>query len=170
MHLDNLCRPCDLMAPVALFQQCQGVPIGHRSATLARHSANFTHTTCWFVPDVVRLLGPPGAGVAMGGGCGAISFVSQKISDSDCSWPCWAHDRRNHPNELEVDAPASLISALPPCALYTFPRLHPTALAISVAPIPSLRSDTMPARSKFTGRHCKSLFRFAALVPARCRS
>ena len=36
--------------------------------------------------------------------------------------------------------------------LYTLPRLHPTAFAISVAPIPSLRSDTMRARSKVTGR------------------
>ena len=40
--------------------------------------------------------------------------------------------------------------------MYTFPRLQPMTLAISVAPIPSLRSDTMRARSKVEGRPCKS--------------
>jgi hypothetical protein len=37
-------------------------------------------------------------------------------------------------------------------ALHTFPRLHPTASAISVAPIPSLRRATIRARSNVAGR------------------
>src|SRR3984885_1411021 len=63
------------------------------------------------------------------------------------------------PLKPAVEERASKLAQFNPAALsvlYTLPRLHPTALAISVAPIPCLRSDTMRARSNVTGRLCKS--------------
>ena len=61
--------------------------------------------------------------------------------------------------------PASLVK---PCGferLIDAPRLKPTALAISIAPLPSLRRATMRARSNVAGRPLQTPLAFAASNP-----
>jgi hypothetical protein len=79
-----LCCPCDPHAPWRRANSAKECQARRPSATIARLSAKFTHTTCCMVSSIARWLGPPALELSWGGGGGHFVWRPEETSGSDC--------------------------------------------------------------------------------------